>query len=173
MANPEYEPVPDPVRDLAAYRPVMVRYFRKRVHPSEVDDLVQEVFLNIQARQTQTPIGNIEGYLFTVAVSVLMRKRQREQVGRLQDLYDDGSTWLGDQEEISPERLLLGREQLSVAVRAIEEMNPRTREVFLLHRFEDMTYSAIAKRYSISVSAVEKHIMTALKLLVAKTGRER
>ena len=45
-------------------------------------------------------------------------------------------------------------------------MPERTRDIFVLHRFENISYGEIAMRMNISVSAVEKHIMKALKLLM-------
>lgn len=40
-------------------------------------------------------------------------------------------------------------------------MPPRTRDIFTLHRFGEMTYAAIGRQFEISTSAVEKHIMAA------------
>jgi RNA polymerase sigma-70 factor (ECF subfamily) len=37
--------------------------------------------------------------------------------------------------------------------------------VFLLHRFEGLSYSEIARRLGVSRSAVEKHMMHALQML--------
>ena len=45
---------------------------------------------------------------------------------------------------------------------ALDQLPPRCRQVFLLQRYDDLTYTSIAKRLSISVSAVEKHMMRAL-----------
>ena len=48
----------------------------------------------------------------------------------------------------------------------------RTRDVFMLHRFEQMSYPEIARAFGISVSAVEKHIIKALRRLTeASNGR--
>jgi RNA polymerase sigma-70 factor (ECF subfamily) len=157
--------------DLAKFRPAMLAYFRKRAHPADVEDLVQEVFLNVHARQTEAPIENIEGYLFAVALNALVRKGRRDRAAALgQD--SDPASLLGP-EPISPERALLGKERLAGAIRIMEGMPLRTQEIFLLHRFDEMTYPAIAAALGISVSAVEKHIMTALRLLADGLGGRR
>ena len=44
---------------------------------------------------------------------------------------------------------------------------------FVLHRFEEMTYPAIAQCLHISVSAVEKQIMNALRLLRDELEKDR
>jgi RNA polymerase sigma-70 factor (ECF subfamily) len=68
-------------------------------------------------------------------------------------------------EDLTPERVLLDREALEVVVAAIADLPSRTRDVFVLHRFEEMTCGNIATLLGISVSAVEKHIMKALRYL--------
>lgn len=155
---------------LARFRPVLISFFRKRAHPADVEDLVQEVFLSLQARQTDEPIRNVEGYLFVVATSALIRKGYGAKGPRHASLEDDDEG-RSVADGFSPERITLGKERLARAVQIMEALPPRTREVFLLHRFEEMTYPAIATALEISVSAVEKHIMIALKALVSELGR--
>ena len=48
---------------------------------------------------------------------------------------------------------------------ALAALPPKTREAFILHRYEEMTYAAIAARLQISVSGVEKLIIRALRQL--------
>jgi RNA polymerase sigma factor (sigma-70 family) len=55
---------------------------------------------------------------------------------------------------------------------AVSLLPERCREVFLLHRVENLSYSQIATRCGISVSAVEKNIARACLLLGAAIGRE-
>jgi RNA polymerase sigma-70 factor (ECF subfamily) len=158
--------------ELQAHAAALQRYFRKRVPAAEVDDLVQEVFLNLQSRRAEQPIENIEGYLFAVAGHVLLRYRShaRRAGTHFEAIGEENQHVAG---EPSPERVLSSHEELSRLVAALDALPPRTRDVFVLHRFEEMTYSAIAKSQHISVSAVEKLIMNALRLLKAhlETGR--
>jgi len=158
-------------RELEMHASALRRYFRKRVPASDVDDLVQEVFLNLQSRQTQSPIENVGGYLFAVAGHVLVRYRTQSRKAHAplesfaEDVYASSAP--------SPERVLASHEELRRLVAALECLPLRTRDVFVLHRFEEMTYPAIACALHISVSAVEKQIMNALRLLKAELERER
>ncbi len=45
---------------------------------------------------------------------------------------------------------------------AIARLPERTREVFMLHRFEDLSYERIALRLDIDVKEVEGHIAATL-----------
>jgi RNA polymerase sigma factor (sigma-70 family) len=70
-------------------------------------------------------------------------------------------------EELSPERVLLGKEAVERLLAALEALPPRSREALLLHRFEEATYAAVARRMGIGTSAVERLITRALKALSA------
>ena len=61
------------------YGPALRRYFQKKVNATEAEDLVQNVFLNIQSRGAQAgAIENVEGYLFRTAANVLARRLGRD-----------------------------------------------------------------------------------------------
>ena len=45
---------------------------------------------------------------------------------------------------------------------ALEELPPRTRQVFVLCRIEGMRQKGVAKRLGVSVSAIEKHMIKAI-----------
>lgn len=148
------------------------RFFRRRVSDAEVEDCVQEVFLRMQARQAETAIQNPEAYLFSVARSVVAREGQRRLSYSLhvrQDDLDSTDDWLLADSAPDAEHCLIAREELARVLDALESLPSRTRHIFTMHRFEDKTYGVIAREFAISVSAVEKHIMAALRhLLMAK-----
>lgn len=162
-------PVPDE-DTLAAwavrYGPALRRYFQKRISATEAEDLVQEVFLRMQTRSSAERIENIEGYLFRIAASVLVdrhRSRQSDRLPRSSELTEELAQ---PREELSPERVLLGKEAMELMVAALEGLPPRTREAFILHRFEEMTYGAIARQMGVSTKTVEKLISRAIKKLI-------
>lgn len=64
-----------------------------------------------------------------------------------------------------PERGVMGVQRLKRVLGTIESMPSRRREVFLMHRVDEMTYPQIAKRIGISVKAVEKHMHLAMRQL--------
>jgi RNA polymerase sigma factor (sigma-70 family) len=61
-----------------------------------------------------------------------------------------------------PERTLIGAQRLKRVMATIDTMPPRRREVFLLHRIDELTYPQIARRLGISLKAVEKHVHLAM-----------
>ena len=151
------------------YAVPLARYFRARVRSAaDIDDMVQEVFLRLAARREGGTLEAPENYLFTVAASVLNDSfRRATRRGGAHQLFDE---WLHAEEDFSPERVYLGREQLRVVETALHELPERTLVVFVLHRYEDMSYAQIARRLQVSVSAIEKHMIKALAHLT-KRGR--
>jgi RNA polymerase sigma factor (sigma-70 family) len=140
------------------------RYFAKRVPAGQIDDLIQEVFLRLQAHDAKAPIEHLDRYLFTVAASVLTDLSRRRAV-RHDAAHETFEERHHPVEERSPERVLSDREDLDVVMQAIAALPARTRDVFVLHRFEEMSGSRIAVALGLSISAVEKHIMKALRVL--------
>ena len=156
---------------LDAYTPGLRRYFAKRVPAGDIDDLVQEVFLRMQSHADGPPIDHLDRYLFTVAASVLTDQARRRAV-RHESAHETFDETHHPTEERSPERVLLDQEALERVVAAIAELPARTRDVFVLHRFEEMTCNAIATQLGVSVSAIEKHVMKALKFLHDRIGAD-
>ena len=173
MAAPPNRPLGSPsahaigAEDLRAwmvqYGPALRRYFMKKVSAAEAEDLVQDVFLSVQARGAGAEIENIEGYLFRAAANVLVRRRQRRTWDWDRHAALDEAPEPSD--ELSPERVLMGKEAVDRLAHALADLPPRTAEAFFLHRFEDMTYEAIARRMGVSVKAVEDLMRRALRRL--------
>lgn len=155
--------------DLLAYEPGLRRYFRRRAPAGQVDDLVQEVFARLLSLRDPRAVQDLERYIFVVAASVLSRQHRRRPPWQALD----GMEELGPPDELTPERSLIGKQDVEAILAALDDLPARTRHIFLMHRFEEMTYQRIARELGVSVSAVEKHMMTALKALFSRERSER
>ena len=141
---------------MAQYGPGLRRFFRRRVGPAEAEDMVQDVFLAMSARHG-APVDNGEGYLFRIAANLVARRQGRE-AGR-----PAIEAMLEAPEGFSPERILMSKQEAAQVLAAIRNLPPRTREAFIFHRFEEMTYPEIAGRLGVSVSAVKQLIARAIR----------
>jgi RNA polymerase sigma factor (sigma-70 family) len=167
MAGAPIRPVSETARreaDLSAwaeeYGPALRRYFEKRAGAADAEDLVQEVFLAMHTRTAADSVENVKGYLFRVAANVLSRRLGQARPSHA--LYGALGR-LSDADELTAERVVMGREALERVVAALEGLPARTAQAFLLHRFEEPTYAAVAKRLGISPKRAEKLIGQALK----------
>jgi RNA polymerase sigma-70 factor (ECF subfamily) len=154
---------------IVEYGPALRRYFTRRANAADVDDLVQEVFLLMQSRGADAEIENVEGYLFRTAANVLGQRRRRQRTswawGRQEDVAG-----LPMPDELSPERVLIGREMLDAMAQALEELPPRSALAFMLFRIEQMPQEAIARRMGISVRAVQALIQRAGVRIYERVG---
>ena len=156
------------IADLSVrYGQAVRRFFSRRLRDgADVEDLTQEVFARLLKRAELGEIANIEGYLFHTAAN-LLRERARKAARRPGDCFD-GAEIDGAVEEFSPERILLGREAYARMVEALQELPERTRTIFVLNRFEELSAAEIARRLGVSVSTVEKDMMRAIAHLKAR-----
>jgi RNA polymerase sigma factor (sigma-70 family) len=155
-------PAPDPAAVLAELRPALVRFFRRRrTAPGEAEDLAQDVIVSTLARSNWASHEQAKGYVFRAAIN-RWRDRRRRQISHGTQIEWNEESARATGEAISPERVLMVEDELLRVVAALQELSERTRDIFMLHRLEHMTYPQIARSLSISVSAVEKHVIKAL-----------
>jgi RNA polymerase sigma-70 factor (ECF subfamily) len=77
-------------------------------------------------------------------------------------LHVEFDSELHAEDEIDPQRILGGKEDLHAATAALLRLPERTRTVFILRRLEGRRHRDIAMQLGISVSAVEKHMVRAI-----------
>ncbi len=145
------------------YTAPLERFFRRRVSVrAEVDDLVQEVFLRLARQDSIEAIDNPQAYVFQVAANIL-RDQGRRRRTHSADVHESFEDAVHGSQTISPERVVMARQSMGQLKAALLKLPLRTQEVFVLHRFEGLRYSEIANRLGVSLSAVEKHMMKAMK----------
>jgi RNA polymerase sigma-70 factor (ECF subfamily) len=150
-------------------RGALARFFQRHVHDlTEVDDLIQEVFLRIVRRGDTDQLEKLDGYIFQTASSVL-KDRGRRRKARWSDRHIPFDSDRHDGPEIGPEQILIGQQSLRAAGFILLELPERTRRVFILRRLEGLPYQEIGQRLGLSVSAVEKHMQRAVRHLVTRT----
>lgn len=146
-------------------RPSLARFFERRVESAaDVEDLVQEVFVRLARQDSAADIRQPERYVFRVAMNVLRDRVRRNTVRRRSDHVPLEET-AADGQMPSEERIYEGRQILGQVLDVLEHLTPKCRTTFLLHRFEGLSYSEIARRLGISRSAVEKQMMHVIQVL--------
>lgn len=151
----------------ARYRRPLLSFFLRRVRDSaEAEDLTQQAFLRLMNAVQRGEVENVESFLFTIAGN-LVRDHHRRSVRRGVDATLSVDSELIDTltdemvEDRSPERVLIGRQSVVDVLRALGELDERTRDIFILFRLENMKQRDIAALYGISQSTVEKHVAKA------------
>lgn len=151
------------------FRPALIAFFLRRTRDyAEAEDLVQEVFVRI-AGKDRAEMRQSDAYLFQVAANLLRDRSRREKVrtdyaARLRLTEEFGV------DPLDPHRIAAARESLALLKSALVELPERTRQIFVLFRYEQIDQRTIAESFGISVSAVEKHIHRAMAKLITTLG---
>jgi len=139
----------------------LVRQIARRTHNSEdAEDLLQSAYLRLVRYQVRTSVDDTAAFLVKTALNLNIDNFRHLQV-------HDSVTAFPQLEDNAPlqDEVVAARVRLIRVKAGLEKLPARTREVLLLHRLNNLTYSEIGKRLGISVSAVEKHVARAAVFL--------
>ena len=153
---------------LIQYGPALRRYFLRRANPADAEDLVQDVFVRLHQYETPADIRNVEGYLFRTAANVLARRNEKPRWRWGSQLPLEYAPDLAD--ELSPERIVMGRQAVEMVLRGLDDLPPRAGHAFFLYRFEQLSQEAVARRMGVSLKAVEKFLRRATLQLMDQVG---
>ena len=143
----------------------LVRFANRLVRShAEAEELVHDVLLKVWMRRAHlAPTEELKTYLFRSTYNHALNHLRRRKVERL---------WkrsLGPDEPIAPPTSSdddISRMETAVR-RAVDDLPPRCREIFLLSREDGLSYNAIASTLGISIKTVETQMGRALKALRA------
>lgn len=131
------------------------------------EDVAQSLWLKVQTIADDPPILNKRAFLYRLTANVARDRRRADDVYFRTfvggELPEDVSADIASAEEI-----LLGCEDLALLMRAIDELPPRCREVFLLRKIEELSITQISVRLGIGRSMIARHMRIALRHCLAK-----
>ena len=136
----------------------------------EADEVAQDAYLRLYQNNRRKEIRDPRKYLFTTALRLALNvlRRRRTETNYLSARKSSVEPERSGADEASAYRILTARQQLDAVKDALSRLPDKTRYIFLLSRYEGLTYPEIADRLGISVKAVEYHMKRALeKVLVA------
>ena len=122
------------------------------------------MLLRLHSRRRGEEVANLPSFIFQTATNVLLDRRRRE-TARRSSAHCELQEALHPLDERSPDRILQAKQEAKVALEALGQLSPRTRAAFMLIRFEGLSYKAAAAQLGSSVSAVEKHVIKALRVV--------
>jgi RNA polymerase sigma factor (sigma-70 family) len=147
---------------------------RGRSSRRDLDDLIQEGFLRLCLYQhaRREPVRDPVAFLVNVVEKVHIDRLRHATLTRR--IFSDQPVEQVECVDTTslPEQDAEARELVERIERSLAAASPRTREAFLLHRFDGMSYAEIAKRLCISTRAVTNHIAKALVLIDNELLRE-
>jgi RNA polymerase sigma-70 factor (ECF subfamily) len=159
---------------LEKHRSAVVHFLFRMVQNSAVaEELAQEVFLRVyRSRATYEPTAKFTTWLFRIATHLALNALRDNKYDKLQDRLDDDSSDMPVRQvsdsRPSVEQRMVHQAKLDEVRRAIGALPEKQRAAVLMHKYEEMEYSQIAKVLSCSESAVKSLLFRAYEALRAR-----
>jgi RNA polymerase sigma factor (sigma-70 family) len=130
--------------------------------PSDIEDIAQEAFLRAFTAERGRPIEQPKSFLFRIAKHLALSQLTRK-ARQITDYIED----FGDSEviqlESSAEEQISAEQALELHCKAVAELAPQCRQVYLLRKVYGFSHKEIGVELGIAVSTVEKHLMKAVE----------
>lgn len=127
------------------------------------EDIVQELFIKIWEKQ-KLEIGAeyLKFYLFTAVRNNCLTRLQKNKKNFIRELEDEDAS---DVAALRMEMDETAADPGTLIAKAMEQLPPKCREVFMLSRLSGQTYPQIADSLGISIKTVENQMGKAIRLL--------
>lgn len=159
---------------LERHRTPVVHFLYRMVQNRAIaEDLAQEVFLRVyRSRAGYEPSAKFTTWLFRIATNLAFNWVRDEKNRRQQRSIDGDESsarahQIGDGKP-SVERVLVDEVKLQEVRDAIAQLPEKQRAAVLMHKYEEMEYSQIAKVLGLSESAVKSLLFRAYENLRAR-----
>ena len=156
---------------LEKYRASVSHFLYRMVQDRAVsEELAQEVFLRVyRSRETYEPTAKFTTWLFRIATHLALnwlrdKKNERGQE-RLDESTEDAPVREVADRSPSVEQTMVHQVKVEEVRRAVAALPEKQRAAVLMHKYEEMEYSQIAKVLSCSESAVKSLLFRAYETL--------
>lgn len=145
-----------------AEQPGLLRYLARFTSLDIAHDAIQQVFVRLAAHRggAVAPVEAPRAYLRAAVANEV--KNEARFVARRRDAL---AAVPDDLAEFHPVACLEARDRLDRIERAVQQLKPLTRQVFLARRVDGYSYAEIATRTGLSERGVEKQMRVALHKL--------
>jgi RNA polymerase sigma-70 factor (ECF subfamily) len=128
----------------------------------DAEDLLHSAYIRLERYRSGHVVDNPSAFLLRTATNIAIDIHRHE---RLQQPCGDNQGVQRPDDAPLQDEVLAARARLARVKEGLAKLTPRTREIFLMHRLQEMKYREIAVHFGISQSAVEKHIAKAALFL--------
>ena len=159
---------------LERHRAAAIHFLYRMVQNQAVaEELAQEAFLRVyRARATYEPTAKFTTWLFRIATHLALNSLRDRRSRKLHESLDEvaeqaASRQIADRRP-TIEQTLLDRARLEEVRRAIAALPDKQRAAVLMHKYEEMEYSQIARVLNCSEGAVKSLLFRAYETLRAR-----
>jgi RNA polymerase sigma-70 factor (ECF subfamily) len=153
--------------------PVVHFLYRMIQNHAVAEELAQEVFLRVyRSRATYEPSAKFTTWLFRIATHLALNSLRDGKHERLEERLDETSGDMPVRQVAdtrpSVEQSMVYRTRLDEVRRAVAALPEKQRAAVLMHKYQEMEYTQIAKVLDCSESAVKSLLFRAYETLRAR-----
>lgn len=150
--------------------PVIHFLYRMVQNQAVAEELAQEVFLRVyRSRESYEPTAKFTTWLYRIATHLALnylRDHRRERAERSMDVEtEDGPAQQFTDYRPSVEQDLVRQSKLQEVRQAIERLPDKQKAAVLMHKYQELEYSTIARVLKCSESAVKSLLFRAYETL--------
>ncbi|MHA6192867.1 RNA polymerase sigma factor [Pseudomonas wadenswilerensis] len=155
---------------LASYDDFRTRLKRRLGSEDLAADVLHETYLRVDRLGDIGDVKRPQAYLFRIALNIAADLRESD--ARLLTGEEVESLLHGAEEQLGPERIVGGHNDLALLVSALHELPRRRRQILVAARLEEAPHLEISKRFGISTRTVEKELKSALGFCAERLQRK-
>lgn len=133
------------------------------------EDYVSEAFtVYWENRGELSPDTNPQAYILTVVKNKCLNHLQHLQIrNRVKQQLEDHESWklslsINSLEACNPD-FIFSSEIKEIVDATLKKLPPKTKQIFILSRFQHLTYNEIAEKMNLSNKSIEYHMSRALE----------
>jgi RNA polymerase sigma-70 factor, ECF subfamily len=159
---------------LDKHRSSVVHFLYRMIQNHAVaEELAQEVFLRVyRSRSTYEPTAKFTTWLFRIATHLALNSLRDGKNERLQEHLDDDTNDMPVRQvsdrRPSVEQAMVYEARLDEVRQAVAALPEKQRAAVLMHKYEEMEYTQIARVLNCSESAVKSLLFRAYETLRAR-----
>lgn len=159
--------------DYGAFREIYDRHWRRLYRYTtrliddgdEAEDIVQDLFIHFWEKSQSEPIESVEAYFHTALRFRILKYFEKSKVR--QDHLLSLAHYLHTYDPPADEALALKDLNRQIE-REIDRLPAKMREIFILRKYDELSYREISESLKISETTVKKQLYNATKLLRSK-----
>lgn len=149
------------------YYPQLFNFLRRYIRSeSVIEDIIQQVFYKVwQNREQIEPRGTLKAYLYSAVRNQAFKHLDKENRngGPTQELTENCAV-----SSKNPENKVMLQELHEAYQAAVDQLPDKRKNIFLMHRQDNLTYKEIADVLNISIRTVETQMRRSLKFLATR-----
>jgi RNA polymerase sigma-70 factor (ECF subfamily) len=153
------------VREVLPLEATLMQFLRRSGRSkSDIDDLVQDVYVRVCEAAAQQIPDPAKPFVFTIARNLLIDRLRREHVVPIETVEDLDALNVAI-DAPGPDQTLIAREELRRVQAALDRLPRRAREAVILRKIEGLSWREIGQRMGIAERTVNRHLTDAMHAL--------